>query len=77
MNHVLEGRVGSTRWAEVSAQADAEGVGFSQVRVVDCIMLNNELDILEFRLLNHGQFAGRASETLWELRSSRASPSAF
>jgi hypothetical protein len=54
---LLEGRVGSRRWAEVSAQADAEGVGFSQVRVVDCFMFNNELDMLELRLLNHDQFA--------------------
>ena len=41
----------------MSAQADAEGVGFSQVRVVDCFMFNNELDMLELRLLNHDQFA--------------------
>jgi hypothetical protein len=54
---LLEGGVGSRRWAEVSAQADAEGVGFSRVRVVDCFMFNNELDMLELRLLNHDQFA--------------------
>ena len=55
---LLTGTTGGRGGLEkMSVQADVDCTKFARVRVVDCVMFNNELDMLELRLLNHDSFA--------------------
>ena len=42
--------------AQMRMEADIEGLKFTDTRVIDCFMFNDEVDMLELRLANHDSF---------------------